>query len=68
MQTRPRINRWTQSRRDLIFGTSISQSLVQPHFVVAGENINQPIDGMPGIHRQSVDVLLETISNDVSMA
>jgi len=67
MQTRPRINRWTQSRRDLIFGTSISQSLVQPHFVVAGENINQPIDGMPGIHRQSVDVLLETISNDVSI-
>ena len=67
MQIRPRINRWTQSRRDLIFGPSISQSLVQPHFVVSGENINQPIDGMPGIHRQSVDVLLETISKDVSI-
>jgi len=39
--------------------------LVQPHFVVEGEGINDEITTMPGIFQQSVDVLLETISKDV---
>ena len=66
MKRRPRINRWTESRRDLIFSNSIKQSLVQPHFVVAGEGVDEPIESMPGISRQSVDVLLETIQNDMN--
>jgi len=41
-------------------------SLVQPHFVVAGENVDQPIEGMPGIHQQSVDVLLKTVEDDLA--
>ncbi len=64
---RPRINRWTSARRDLIFGNSIESSLVQPHFVVSGENIDTPISGMPGINRQSVDVLIETIQKDMQL-
>ena len=66
MKNRPRINRWTQSRRDLIFSSSIKSSLVQPHFVVSGEGIDEAIDSMPGVNRQSVDVLMETIAKDMS--
>ena len=64
MNVRPRINRWTQSRRNLIFDLSIKSSLVQPHFVVSGEGIDEPISSMPGINRQSVDKLIQTISYD----
>ena len=67
MNVRPRINRWTQSRRDLIFDLSIKSSLVQPHFLVSGEGIDEPISSMPGISRQSVDKLLETISEDMKL-
>jgi delta-aminolevulinic acid dehydratase/porphobilinogen synthase len=27
------------------------ESLVQPHFVVAGTGVDEPISSMPGIHR-----------------
>ena len=67
MNIRPRINRWTPSRRDLNFGTSIQSSLVQPHFVVEGVGVDEPIPSMPGIHRQSSDVLLKTIASDMEM-
>ncbi len=66
MNVRPRINRWTPSRRDLLFGDSLLNSLVQPHFVVEGTGVDEPIHGMPGIHQQSVDVLLETIKADAA--
>ena len=67
MNIRPRINRWTKARRDLNFDVSIKSSLVQPHFVVGGEGIDEPISSMPGINRQSVDKLLDTISKDIEM-
>ena len=66
MNIRPRINRWTTARRELLFGDSMLTSLVQPHFVVAGEGVDAPIEGMPGIHQQSVDVLLQTVEDDVA--
>ena len=64
MKIRPRINRWTASRRNLLFDGSLLSSLVQPHFVVEGSGINEPIEGMPGINQQSVDTLLETVKED----
>lgn len=64
MINRPRINRWTESRRNLIHGQSIKSSLVQPYFVVAGSNIREEIDGMPNIHRESIDKLLDTVKSD----
>ena len=67
MNLRPRINRWTPARRDLNFNSSIQSSLVQPHFVVAGEGVDEPIASMPGIHRQSPDVLLQTIAADMEL-
>jgi len=67
LNIRPRINRWTKARRDLNFDVSIKSSLVQPHFVVDGEGIDEPISSMPGINRQSVDKLLDRISKDMEM-
>ena len=67
LDVRPRINRWTKARRDLIFGPGLAECLVQPHFVVSGSGIDQAIPGMPGINRQSKDVLIETISRDFSL-
>lgn len=67
MNLRPRINRWTHARRDLNFSSDFQSSLVQPHFVVAGEGIDEPIASMPGIHRQSTDVLLKTIAADMDL-
>ena len=64
MKTRPRINRWTEARRELLFGDFSLKSLVQPHFVVQGSRIDNPVHGMEGIHQQSVDVLIETIRKD----
>ena len=65
MKKRPRINRWTESRRNLIFSSDIKSSLVQPHFVVSGDEIDDEIEGMPGVKRQSVDVLIKTIASDM---
>ena len=64
---RLRINRFTPSRRDLIYSRDIEASLVQPHFVVSGKLRNEEIDDMPGIYRQSVDVLVDTIGKDMDM-
>ena len=66
MNIRPRINRWTAARRQLLFSDGMLDSLVQPHFVVEGEGVDDPIHGMPGIHQQSVDVLLKTIEEDAA--
>ena len=65
MKARPRINRWTEARRELLFGDFSLKSLVQPHFVVQGSNVDNPVNGMEGIHQQSVDVLIETIRKDM---
>ena len=48
----------------LLFDGSLLSSLVQPHFVVEGSGINEPIEGMPGINQQSVDTLIETVKED----
>lgn len=64
---RLRINRFTPSRRDLIYSRGIRFSLVQPHFVVSGKSRCEEIHDMPGIYRQSADVLLETIGRDMEM-
>ena len=66
MNIRPRINRWTAARRNLLFDSGVLSSLVQPHFVVEGTGVDEPIRGMPGINQQSVDVLLQTVAEDLA--
>ena len=67
MDVRMRINRWTSGRRALLYGDALASGLVQPHFVVDGKGVDEPIASLPGIHRQSVDVLRQRIAEDVAM-
>jgi porphobilinogen synthase len=48
--------RRTRALRDLIRETELSPAhLVQPLFVVAGEEVREPVDSMPGIERFSIN-------------
>jgi porphobilinogen synthase len=42
-----------------------SDMLVQPHFVVPGSGVSEPIEAMPGIDHQSVDRLVATVNDDL---
>ena len=47
--------------RDLVAENHLTTSdLILPLFVIEGTNKNEPIDSMPGIHRQSIDQACET--------
>ena len=67
MNIRPRINRATVARRNLLHDSSLSSSLVQPYFIVEGQGVNDSIENMPGIQRQSIDVLMNTIHDDFAI-
>ncbi len=57
--TRLRRLRRTEPLRALVRETSLSPAhLIQPLFVVAGENVREPIDSMPGIERFSISELV----------
>ncbi|MBI4365440.1 MAG: porphobilinogen synthase, partial [Deltaproteobacteria bacterium] len=57
---RPRRLRQSSLLRRLVAEHHVSvQHLIQPLFVVPGTRITQPISSMPGIHRHSVDTLVE---------
>lgn len=65
---RPRRLRVSQAMRDLVGETTIRPAqLIQPHFVLPGEGRREKIASMPGIERQSVDVLLETVAADLEL-
>ena len=66
--TRPRRLRYHPAVRDLVAESRIdSDMLVQPHFVVPGDGISEPIGAMPGIDHQSVDRLVETVGSDLEL-
>ena len=56
---------YIKARLDIFTGPQ--SSLVQPHFVVCGEGVSEAIESMPGIFRQSVDVLCQTIAEDMAL-
>ena len=57
--TRLRRLRRTESLRSLVRETELSPAhLIQPLFVVAGENVREPVDSMPGIERFSISELV----------
>jgi porphobilinogen synthase len=65
---RPRRLRTTPALRDLVAEARLdARMLVQPHFVVPGNGIAEPIDAMPGIDHQSVDRLLATVERDLEL-
>jgi porphobilinogen synthase len=51
--------RRTEALRGLVSETSLSPAhLIQPMFVVAGENVREDVDSMPGIERFSISELV----------
>jgi porphobilinogen synthase len=55
---RPRRLRRTAALRDLVRETTVAPGdLVQPLFVVAGEDVRRPVASMPGVDQLSVDML-----------
>ncbi len=57
--TRLRRLRRTQTLRGLVRETELSPAhLVQPLFVVAGSDVREPVDSMPGIERFSISELV----------
>jgi len=54
--------------RDLVAEARIDAGMfVQPHFVVPGDGISEPIGAMPGISHESVDQLVETVGRDLDL-
>ncbi len=65
---RPRRLRTIPAIRDLVAEARLDRRMfVQPHFVVPGEGVSEPIEAMPGIQHQSVDRLLETVAADLEL-
>jgi porphobilinogen synthase len=65
MKIRPRRLRRTPALREACAEVRVApEQLIQPHFVVAGARVSQPIAAMPGVERQSVDRLLEQVKRD----
>ena len=65
---RPRRLRMSRVLRDMVAEARLdSRMLVQPHFVVPGSSISEPIGAMPGIDHQSVDRLVETVGADLDL-
>jgi porphobilinogen synthase len=65
---RPRRLRRTQLIRDLVAETRLNyDGLIQPYFVTDGTGIRDEIKGLPGIYRESVDRLTESVAADLKL-
>lgn len=65
---RPRRLRKSRAVRELVAETRVHKSdLIQPHFVVADDAAEVPVDALPGISRQGVEPLLRTVEQDLEL-
>ncbi|MDH3892228.1 MAG: porphobilinogen synthase [candidate division Zixibacteria bacterium] len=65
---RPRRLRRTKLIRELVGQTTVAtERLIQPYFVTDGVGVKVEIGGMPGIYRESVDSLMESIESDYKL-
>ena len=63
---RPRRLRKSGPVRELVAETRVhSSDLVQPHFVIADDRAEVPVDALPGISRQGIEPLLRTVEQDL---
>ncbi|NMC44276.1 MAG: porphobilinogen synthase [candidate division Zixibacteria bacterium] len=62
---RPRRLRRNQVIRDMVAETKIKRDgLIQGYFVTEGKGVRQEIESMPGIYRESPDMISKTIDED----
>jgi len=65
---RPRRLRKSRAVRELVAETRVHKSdLIQPHFVIADDAAEVPVEALPGISRQGVEPLLRTIEQDLAL-
>lgn len=65
---RPRRLRRNSVIRDLVAETPFTvNGLIQAYFVTDGDGVKDEITGLPGIYRESVDSLVTSIRNDISL-
>jgi len=65
---RPRRLRRTPVIRELAAETVLDpRQMIQPYFVTDGEKVREEIKGLPGIQRESVDRLVETVGADFKL-
>ncbi|MCP4901571.1 MAG: porphobilinogen synthase [bacterium] len=68
LTNRPRRLRFSPIIRDLVAEARLDAAmLVQPHFVVPGNGVSEPISAMPGISHESVDRLIATVEKDLEL-
>jgi porphobilinogen synthase len=61
---RPRRNRKSQVIRNLVEETQVRvENLIYPMFMLEGQNVEQPIQSMPGISRLSADLLVKEMTS-----
>ena len=67
-RNRQRRNRMSDWSRKMVAETRLTpHDLILPVFVVDGSNQRMPIPSMPGVERQSIDVLVETAKHAQSL-
>jgi porphobilinogen synthase len=65
MRIRPRRLRRTPVLREVVAETRLAaEHLIQPHFIIEGTKARQEVPSMPGIERQSIDLLVEQVGRD----
>ncbi len=64
LSKRPRRNRTSENMRDLVQENHLTVAdFIYPMFVQEGKGVVAPITSMPGIHRYSLDTLLEELKS-----
>ncbi|MBD2700062.1 porphobilinogen synthase [Spirosoma sp. BT702] len=65
---RPRRNRQSAVIRDMVQETRLSVTdFILPLFIMEGKNVRSEVSSMPGIHRLSLDLMLEEIQECVDL-
>lgn len=68
MSDRPRRLRRTAALRDLCAETQLSaDGLVQPHFALAQQDGDEPVESLVGISRMGIDPLLRRVEQDLEL-
>lgn len=68
MLRRPRRNRVSGAIRSMVSETTVSpKNLIQPLFVIDGNNINNPIASLPGMAQLSVDQVLKEVESCMNL-
>ena len=68
IKIRPRRLRATASLREAVAETRLHVArLIQPHFVIEGDNATSVIEAMPGIARMGINKLVERVAADFEM-